>query len=95
MHCLLYTSVVGDEAILKSEVEEARMSALYEGRKFDRDPYCVIPEEICLLYTSPGDNAYVDELVFKGKNATPVLSFPFTAVQGRKQKGPDLSLIHI
>lgn len=24
--------VVGDEAILKSEVEEARMSALYEGR---------------------------------------------------------------
>ncbi len=40
--------VVGDEAILKSEVEEARMSALYEGRKFDRDPYCVIPEEIAV-----------------------------------------------
>lgn len=40
--------VVGDEAILKSEVEEARMSALYEGRKFDRDPYCVIPEEIAI-----------------------------------------------
>ncbi len=40
--------VVGDEAILKSEVEEARLSALYEGRKFDRDPYCVIPEEIAL-----------------------------------------------
>ena len=29
--------VVGDEAILKSEVEEARMSALYEGRKLLRD----------------------------------------------------------
>lgn len=40
--------VIGDEAILKSEVEEARMSALYEGRKFDRDPYCVIPEEIAV-----------------------------------------------
>ena len=38
---------------------------------------------------APGDNAYVDDLVFKGKDATPVLSFPFTAVQGRKQKGPD------
>ena len=25
--------VVGDEAILKSEVEEARLSALYDGRK--------------------------------------------------------------
>ena len=24
------------------------MSALYEGRKFDRDPYCVIPEEIAV-----------------------------------------------
>ena len=40
--------VVGDEAILKSEVEEARMNALYEGRKFDGDPYCVIPEEIAV-----------------------------------------------
>lgn len=25
---------------------------------------------------APGDNAYVDELVFKGKNATPVCHFP-------------------
>lgn len=40
--------VVGDEAILKSEIEEARMNALYEGRRFDRDPYCVIPEEIAV-----------------------------------------------
>lgn len=40
--------VVGDEAILKSEVEEARMNALYEGRRFDGDPYCVIPEEIAV-----------------------------------------------
>lgn len=40
--------VVGDEAIWKSEVEEARMSALYEGRRFTGDPYCVIPEEIAV-----------------------------------------------
>jgi peptidyl-prolyl cis-trans isomerase SurA len=40
--------VVGDEAILKSEVEEARLSALYDGRKIDGDPYCVIPEEIAV-----------------------------------------------
>ena len=38
--------VVGDEAILKSDVEEARMDALYNGRRFEGDPYCVIPEEI-------------------------------------------------
>ena len=29
--------VIGDEAILKSDVEEARLAALYEGRKFDGD----------------------------------------------------------
>lgn len=40
--------VVGDEAILKSEVEEAYLSALYEGRRFDADPYCAIPEEIAV-----------------------------------------------
>ena len=40
--------VVGDEAIWKSEVEEARLSALYEGRKFDKDPYCVLPEEMAV-----------------------------------------------
>jgi peptidyl-prolyl cis-trans isomerase SurA len=40
--------VVGDEAILKSDVEEVRLSALYDGRKFEGDPYCVIPEEIAV-----------------------------------------------
>ena len=40
--------VVGDEAILKSEVEQVRIRAQYEGRKFDGDPYCVIPEELAL-----------------------------------------------
>lgn len=40
--------VVGDEAILKSDVEEARLDALYNGRKIDGDPYCVIPEEIAV-----------------------------------------------
>lgn len=40
--------VVGDEAILKSEVEQERKNAQYEGRRFDGDPYCVIPEELAL-----------------------------------------------
>ena len=38
--------VVGDEAILKSDVEGERLNAQYEGRKFDGDPYCIIPEEL-------------------------------------------------
>lgn len=40
--------VVGDDAILKSEVEEMRQEAVQMGRKFDGDPYCIIPEEIAL-----------------------------------------------
>ncbi len=40
--------VVGDEAILKSEVEQARLDALMYGRRFDGDPYCVIPEELAI-----------------------------------------------
>jgi len=40
--------IVGDDAILKSDVEEARLSAQYEGRRFDGDPYCVIPEELAV-----------------------------------------------
>ncbi len=40
--------VVGDEAILKSDVEEERLNAQYEGRKIDGDPYCVIPEMLAI-----------------------------------------------
>ena len=35
-----------------------------------------------------GDNLYVDDLVFKGNDAEPIMSFPFTAVFGEKMKGP-------
>ena len=40
--------VVGDEAILKSDVETERINAQYEGRKFDGDPYCIIPEQLAV-----------------------------------------------
>ncbi len=36
--------VVGDEAILKSDVEDARMS----GEKINGNPYCVIPERLAV-----------------------------------------------
>ena len=38
---------------------------------------------------APGDNIYVDDLVFKKKDALPLISFPFTVVLGRKMKGPE------
>ena len=40
--------VVGDESILKSEVEEQRLRAQYEGAPIEGDPYCVIPEQIAI-----------------------------------------------
>ncbi len=40
--------VVGEEPILKSDVEEARLDAQSNGRRFDGDPFCVIPEELAL-----------------------------------------------
>jgi len=40
--------VVGDEAILRSEVEEERLRAQYEGVPIKGDPYCVIPEQLAV-----------------------------------------------
>lgn len=40
--------VVGDQAILKSDVEAERIRAQYEGQKWDGDPYSVIPEQMAI-----------------------------------------------
>lgn len=40
--------VVGDEAILKSDVEEARMHMLSRGERITGDPYCLIPEQLAV-----------------------------------------------
>ena len=57
--------VVGDEAILKSDVEDERLQAQYEGRRFDGDPYCVIPEELAIqklyLHQAEIDSVTVSE----------------------------------
>lgn len=40
--------IVGEEAILRSEVEEERLRAQYEGMPIAGDPYCVIPEQLAI-----------------------------------------------
>ena len=40
--------VVGDEAILKSDVEMLRLQAAQEGTRWNGDPDCVIPEQIAV-----------------------------------------------
>lgn len=57
--------VVGDEAILRSEVEEERMRAQYEGQQIPGDPYCVIPEQLAVqklfLHQAELDSIEVNE----------------------------------
>lgn len=40
--------VVGDEAILKSDVEQARLFYMMQGQPIEGDPYCVIPEQLAI-----------------------------------------------
>jgi len=49
--------VVGDEPILRSEVETQRLQSQLEGVKFDGDPYCIIPEQLAIqrLYVHQAD----------------------------------------
>jgi peptidyl-prolyl cis-trans isomerase SurA len=57
--------VVGDEPILRSEVEEQRLNAQLEGIKFSGDPYCIIPEELAVnklyLHQADLDSIQVEE----------------------------------
>ena len=40
--------VVGDDAILRSDVESQRLYLQNEGQRLDGDPYCVIPEQMAI-----------------------------------------------
>src|SRR5574344_3034383 len=40
--------IVGDEAILKSDVEAVRLEDMGRGQRWDKDPYCVIPEQLAV-----------------------------------------------
>ena len=40
--------VVGDDAILRSDVETQRLYLQQEGQRLDGDPYCVIPEQMAI-----------------------------------------------
>ena len=57
--------IVGEEAILRSEVEEERLRAQYEGTPIPGDPYCVIPEQLAIqklfLHQAELDSIEVNE----------------------------------
>jgi peptidyl-prolyl cis-trans isomerase SurA len=57
--------VIGDESILRSEVEEQKLRAQYDGTPIQGDPYCVIPEQIAIqklfLHQAILDSVVVNE----------------------------------
>lgn len=63
--------VVGDEPILKSEVETMRMQAAQEGTRWNGDPDCVIPEQLAVqklfLHQAAIDSVEVTEADVQGQ----------------------------
>lgn len=57
--------IIGDDAIFRSEVEEERLRAQYEGQQIAGDPYCIIPEQIAIqklfLHQASLDSVEVSE----------------------------------
>ena len=57
--------VVGEEAILRSDVENQKLQMQYQNEKIDGDPNCVIPEQIAIqklyLHQAKLDSVVVSE----------------------------------
>lgn len=54
--------VVGDQAILKSDVEQQRLEMLSRGEQLKGDPYCFIPEQLAMQKLLL-DQAKIDSIV--------------------------------
>ncbi len=66
--------VVGDEAILKSEVEEYRKDLLMQNQRIEGDPYCFIPEQLAIqkLFL---DQAKLDSIEVSESNVSRELEY--------------------
>ena len=66
--------VVGDEAILKSEVEDYRKEILMQNQRIEGDPYCFIPEQLAIrkLFL---DQAKIDSIVVQESNVNRTLEY--------------------
>lgn len=85
LHCTTKRVAKQVRKFLKQIPEEEWMDAI--RLTFNAGPVPKVQADQGLF--APGDNVYVDDLVFKGKEAPRIMSFPFTALLGKKQKGPD------
>ena len=80
--------VVGDEAILKSEVEEYRKDLQMQNQRIEGDPYCFIPEQMAIrkLFL---DQAKLDSIEVNDANVNRMLEYymnEYIASSGSAQK---------
>lgn len=66
--------VVGDEAILKSEVEEYRKEILMQNQRLEGDPYCFIPEQLAVTKLFL-DQAKLDSIEVQESNVNRELEY--------------------
>lgn len=66
--------VVGEEAILKSEVEDYRKEILMQNQRIEGDPYCFIPEQLAIrkLFL---DQAKLDSIEVQESNVNRTLEY--------------------
>lgn len=74
--------VVGDEAIYKSEVEEARKEALMRDVEWEGDPYCIIPEQLAVnkLFLN---QAEIDSIYATDEDVAPEVEYMFNELVNR------------
>ncbi|MDR1518381.1 MAG: peptidylprolyl isomerase [Dysgonamonadaceae bacterium] len=80
--------VVGDEAILKSDVENYRKQMLMDRQRIEGDPYCFIPEQLAVnkLFL---DQAKIDSIEVQESNVNRMLEYyvsEYTASAGSVEK---------
>ncbi|NDV68962.1 peptidylprolyl isomerase [Dysgonomonas sp. 25] len=80
--------VVGDEAILKSDIEQVRIEMLARGERLNGDPYCFIPEQLAVqkLFL---DQAKIDSITVTNADISRQVSYyenMYISNMGSKEK---------
>ena len=77
--------VVGDEAILKSDVEQARLYYMMQGKAIEGDPYCVIPEQLAIQKLFSENKIAEAQAIQKEANRIITLLCKFGVMQAEKE----------
>lgn len=85
LHCADKKTAKQAKKLLKKVAENAWVDTLRQTFNTDGTEKIKVEQGVF----ADGDNEYIDKLVFKKGSFDPLMSYPFTVVVGKKQKGPD------